>query len=731
MALFRFAICSALLAGAMANSLEVKPIEKVISLIEDMVKEVESDGKNEAATYAKFSCFCKRETGSKSDDAIASEDDIRDFSADIKQETAKKEEDQLELSERKTKQEQLSADLQAEKARYAKEEAKYDAEAADMNKAISSLKGAIKAMASTGGEAALISVRQGVQETLKLAEAMNMIPAPKHKVVSAFLQGAKATPDKEAYDYHSQGIIDVMKDLLKDFTDAKKDLDDEWEKTEKGCKEMIASLEGKMKSNKFAMEQLDKSIERLIKSIAGNRVKLVDEEAALKDTELFLKDLTARCEARANDFDQRSQMRDDELTALNSALKILTEKVKSADAEANERAALLQRRHRAPKKVAAAKKVETPVAKAAEVVKANTTSKTTKTTVKIVESAPAVKKAISFLQGAMSSSLRGGLSDDQRKEKALALIAAGGQQLNSMTLTAFAARAAGDPFKKVKGLIQKLIERLLEESRAEATKKGFCDTELAKAEHDRDARREESLDISAELSGLEAKRDFLIEELKELRKSKKEEELALKLATEDRKDEKDENLSTIKTAKEGYEAVTDALLILKKFYKQAAKAAFVQVAASPLDELKDSNAAEGSYKGSQDSSKAVLGLLETIQSDFDRTIRQTTAEEDKSARDYEEFAQRAKSEISSKATKIDLDDADLKTTKNDIESGFDDLQTAADRLDAALKELEELKPTCIDSGMSYAERVAKREEEMDALKKALCILDTDGVESMC
>ena len=31
-------------------------------------------------------------------------------------------------------------------------------------------------------------------------------------------------------------------------------------------------------------------------------------------------------------------------------------------------------------------------------------------------------------------------------------------------------------------------------------------------------------------------------------------------------------------------------------------------------------------------------------------------------------------------------------------------------------QLEELKPTCIDTGMSYAERVAKREEEIKALR---------------
>ena len=44
-----------------------------------------------------------------------------------------------------------------------------------------------------------------------------------------------------------------------------------------------------------------------------------------------------------------------------------------------------------------------------------------------------------------------------------------------------AIRITGDPFAKAKGLIQELIERLIQESINEATKQGFCNTELAKA----------------------------------------------------------------------------------------------------------------------------------------------------------------------------------------------------------------------------------------------------------
>merc|ERR1719155_205571 len=106
-----------------------------------------------------------------------------------------------------------------------------------------------------------------------------------------------------------------------------------------------------------------------------------------------------------------------------------------------------------------------------------------------------------------------------------------------MTLLALSARLAKprfdstpatDPFKKVKGLIQKLIERLLQESKDEASKKGFCDTEMAKAEKERDFRWQDANDLSADLAGLEAKEDALVQEIKDLTKDIKEETTALK-----------------------------------------------------------------------------------------------------------------------------------------------------------------------------------------------------------
>merc|ERR1719329_1940194 len=94
---------------------------------------------------------------------------------------------------------------------------------------------------------------------------------------------------------------------------------------------------------------------------------------------------------------------------------------------------------------------------------------------------------------------------EQHKQQALSFLAAEGQRLGSSMLVATALKLGPDPFKKVKGLIQQLIERLLKEMAAEAGHKGFCDTELGKATTTRDFEHERTQKLSAELSELEVK----------------------------------------------------------------------------------------------------------------------------------------------------------------------------------------------------------------------------------
>mmetsp|Transcript_86539 Transcript_86539/g.181241 ORF Transcript_86539/g.181241 Transcript_86539/m.181241 type:complete len:710 (+) Transcript_86539:95-2224(+) len=707
----KFPIFLTLGALGVSHATEVTPVEKVITLLEDLKSEVEAEGASEASSYDSFACFCKETTASKSASITAGRDSIDLLSAQIATDTANKAQKETELAKRKANQEQMAIDLKNTQAQFAKEKAEYEATAADLTKAISSLNAAIQAL-QNAQPASFLALRSDLEKSLSLADALNLIPPAKKTAVSAFLQ-TSVDPIDPTYKYHSHGILETLENLLTDFTGQKTQLESDWTIATNTFNTMIADLNTKMSLNAQEISTLESNIEILKGSIAKAREDLVEAEAVLKDDQLYLKDLTERCEVRAKDWDQRSQLRSDELKALAGALAILKNNVTDADTEVNVRALLQEKGSQVQGSAKALKSV-----------------------------APHVAAAVSLLQTVSSSSsssssasLRGtaksvSLTTQVRQDKVVTLLGQEGRRLKSVALSSLALHLGDDPFTKVKGLIQALIERLLKEATAEATKKGFCDTELGKATKERDYRLADTKALDTEAQALEIKEAELKEEMELLSSALETLHSDLDTATTLRGEEKEDNAKTLKQAKEGLEAVTEAVKILKVFYKQAAKAK-VLLQASPVDEDTAGAGFSGAYKGKQEKSTGIIGMLEVIASDFERTIRTTEAAEKKAQEEFVEFDRVSKADISGKDTKKTLDGEDLVTTQNTLAQKLEDLESNQKLLDSALLRLEDLKPTCIDLTMPYEERVAKREEEIAALKRALCILDTEGVETSC
>merc|ERR1711972_643793 len=69
--------------------------------------------------------------------------------------------------------------------------------------------------------------------------------------------------------------------------------------------------------------------------------------------------------------------------------------------------------------------------------------------------------------------------------------------MGSKPLALLAEKIGADPFAKVKGLIDGLITRLLEEANADADHEGFCDTEMGKSKLTRNRLNQEIDGLSA------------------------------------------------------------------------------------------------------------------------------------------------------------------------------------------------------------------------------------------
>jgi len=180
----------------------------------------------------------------------------------------------------------------------------------------------------------------------------------------------------------------------------------------------------------------------------------------------------------------------------------------------------------------------------------------------------------------------------------------------------------------------------------------------------------------------------------------------------------------VKDAEEGEAAVDQAIDILSHFYGAAAKAT-VLAQQSPDDEAPDAGF-DGAYTGSQSASTGIMGMLEVIKGDFARTIKETKAAEAQAQQDFIEFERETKMSITTKETGLDHTDRELTETNDAISTAGDELRTQQGLLDAAVETWEKLIPGCIaDPGMSYEERVQRRNAEVQALKDAYCILSNE------
>jgi len=337
---------------------------------------------------------------------------------------------------------------------------------------------------------------------------------------------------------------------------------------------------------------------------------------------------------------------------------------------------------------------------------------------KLASLAKSVKSGKSFMQA------------NTPRDRLVQLLRTKSTELKSTVLATLASKVAADPFAKIKKLVQELIERLLQEAADEANHKGWCDKELTNAKQQRTYKADAVKALNSQLESAEAKRDKLAEEIEVLTTELAELNDSLSKTTEQRQAESAENAATVSEAEEGQAAVEQALDVLDHFYKTAAKASvLVQVRSTTHkgvdDDLPDTGFS-GANQGSQGAATGILGMLEVIKSDFVRTIKFTEKAEKAAETEFIEFERTTKVSIRTKETAKTTDEAEKAATVTEISDALEDMKAEQELLDKALQELEELRPACIDTGMSYEERVARREQEIEALNEALCILDNEG-----
>jgi len=704
-----------------AKQAKMTAVDKVVTLLSDVLTQVVAEGEKEVASYNKFSCFCKGATAEKVAALAKGRDDQAGLTATINQLSNKRNKLDSSITTILNDINEADKSMKQMMVKRAATVAEYEKNVADLSNALGALQGAIKTL-KTSKNLSLMQFKE-VSNTIRtaalLADALGITGKSVQSAVSFFLQDEPAAASNsislEDYKFHADSIVATLEQLLADFQKEKNDLNTEEAKSNSAHDSFMQDQHDVVERKTAEMEDVKALRAKTSKDITAMSQELTTLAATVHDDQEYLQTISRICFHKAKTWDQRSKMRQDEISTLTATIAILKSSVSgnisAATVRFNQQSLSLRRALTVAKDASVMEKIEAE-AEASE-----------------TEDAPVAFIQFRSVQRLLADTAPHNSADFADVRSYVAnLLRTEGAQVKSTLLASLADKISYDAFAKVKKLLQELVERLLMEANEEAKHEGWCRNSLSEVQQKRDHATLKVKELNSEMANLEALISKLSLELDVLGKDVAELENLQAQTIEARKEEKAEYEATVYEAQGGLEAINQAIEILTNFYgamtNQDVDLSLVQ---APLDDMPKTTFKTGeAYKGALRESAGVVGMLEVIQSDFKRTIAQTQKAEDQAEQDHLEYMTELKTSLAEKK----IAQEEYTKQKNDadekLSSAEDNLISQTDILSASIEELIDLQPVCIASDMSYAERVAKREHEIAALKKALCILQLYG-----
>merc|ERR1719478_1199516 len=524
----------------------------------------------------------------------------------------------------------------------------------------------------------LLASRQDVQATPRQLKA-----------VYALLE-EKKEPAAHAFEFQSNEHIAVLKELLKTYKANQFERQTE-EENDKHAFNM--AQQARANQVKSFNAQVAKNEELEAAKSQEKSAKEADKTQTEADTtadQTFLDELTSECENKATAWDARSKVRSNELTAMGEALGLLRGGV-AGNYGANKKLNL--------------------VAKKAVVVQDS-------------DDVEDDDDDVSFLQRRDTRS--------SKRREALKFLSTQAKALKSPVLSTLVMKIKEDHFKKVRDLIKDMVARLESEAEAEASQKGWCDEEMAGATEKRDDNQAKIESENANIIMASAKIEKLTEEIRTLGAEIADLYKALNEQTQLREEDHTDNVNTLADANAGLTALRGALTVLQDFYNNPS-GEFVQTSYEPFKAAGSGadgktvgdlapGTIDGAYEGKQNESGGILGLLNVIQSDFERTISTTEQTEADNESTFQQFKTDTEADIDTKKTEKSNKEGEREGQEADLVGYKDELKDAKTLKGESLDELEKLKPACVSTGSSYEEKVARRKQEIEALKEATKIL---------
>merc|ERR1712032_461215 len=320
------------------NDAKNRPVSKVITLLKDMLKQLEKEAAEDEEIYDKMACWCETNDKEKTKAVADAEAKIEDLTTKIEELTASSARLNTEIKNLEKEVAKNQEALDQATAIREKELAEFNAEEKDALQAISALKSAITVLSKHHSGALLqtsASHLEAVASTIQYqmqkhaAVLQGVLTHTERKAIAAFIESPQdyfdASPTfKQSYAPQSGEIFGILKQMKESFETNLSDSQKEEMANQKAYEDVKAA---KTEEIKAGQDQIDKKTQQLASTdekLAESKESLEDTKASLSADEEFLMMLKEKCSTTDAEWEERQKTRQLEMEACSKALAVLS-----------------------------------------------------------------------------------------------------------------------------------------------------------------------------------------------------------------------------------------------------------------------------------------------------------------------------------------------------------------------------------------------------------------------
>jgi len=673
-------------AGQAVEAGRANPIRRVVTMLQMMQKKITAEGEKEKELYEAFMCYCKngkaelQKAVADADVAIpAAKSEIEEIIALIAQLKA---EIALHEKDRKAAKDAIAEATEIRKkehAEFLKGKEAAEAQIALIKKVMAAIgaleKGAYGESASAflqehAGAAAMTKMR-----SLVLSETLAISDYDRNSLASFLSQGSSQS---DGYTPQSGEIIGILKEMVDTMSKSLGDTTDDEAKKASTFKLLLAA---KLKE----IDALTKLIEEKIKRVGELEVKLVnikeglsDEEAALVDNSLMLKNIDKICDAKRKEYELRVKTRSEELLAIADTIKILND---------DDALDLFK------KTLPSASLVQMPV-----------------------RQSELRAGALALVQQVRHSG-----RSSHRTDLGFLALALSGKKVS---------------FDKVIKMIDDMVELLKKEQLDDNSKKEYCDVTIDSIEDKKKELGHELSDLAASIDDMTSAIATLEEEIKALEEGIVALDKSVAEATVQRKEENEDYTELMAADTAAEQLLEMAKNRLNKFYNPklykpppttpAPNAEWAHLELGQEDKkpvvMTPPPETWGAYTKKGEESNSVIGMIDDLKKDLEVEMTEATTEEKNSQEEYEELMKDSAEKRATDSKSIASKTAEKADTESDLVEAKAEQTDKTKELMATEKFLGSLHLECDWLLKNFVLRKEARDDEIDALGKAKAVL---------